>query len=141
MTTSYNEIYERFLSKVSDYDLLEEIQTDLDFAKEMMLDFLKSAVTHFTYTDLVFDEIMNDEAEIFTVELNSMEKEILARYMIVEYMSPKILKSDIFEEKLGSKDFQNFSPANLLAQLRELRNQEEERTNTLMLQYYFMEGV
>ncbi|PAV30171.1 hypothetical protein CIL05_06805 [Virgibacillus profundi] len=140
-TTSYNEIYEKFLSKIQDYDLLNEIQTDLTFAKEMLLDYLKSAHPHFTYASIKFEDVMDDTNEQFTISLSSTEKEILARFMVVEYMSPKLLRTEMFEQKLGSKDFQIFSPGNLLGQLKELRALEEERTNTLMLQYYYMEGM
>lgn len=138
-TTSYSEIYERFSSKIEDYDLLKEMKINPDFTDAMFLDYLKSAVPHFTYTSIDFEEVMDDENEQFLIELSTREKEILARFMVVEYLSPKLLKTEFFEQKLGSKDFRTWSPANHLKEIRELRDKEEDRTNTLMIQYYYME--
>lgn len=139
--TSYEMVYDRFLSKIQDYDLLNEIKTDLTFAKEMLFDYLKSALPHFTYTSINFEDVMDNTNEQFTISLSSMEKEIIARFMVVEYMSPKLLRTEMFEQRLGSKDFQNYSPGNLLKELQALREQEKSQTNTLMLQYYYMEGM
>lgn len=139
--TSYDEIYERFLSKIEDYDLLKEINEDAEFARAMMLDFLKGAIPQFAYTSLDFNEITDHENEHFKLTLSSMEKEILARLMVVEYLSPKLLRTEMFEQRLGSKDFKTFSPGNLLKELQHLREQEASDANTLMLQYYYMEGV
>ncbi|MED4883904.1 hypothetical protein [Bacillus smithii] len=138
--TPYDEIYELFLSKIEDYALKNDLQNDLQFAKEKMFDWLKSAIPKFTYCTK--DLSQRDEVnQAFTETLNDMEKEILSTLMVVEYLSPKVLRSEYFETYLGSKDFANYSPANQLKQVNNLKKSIKEEADSLMIQYYFMQDV
>ncbi|MGM7720497.1 hypothetical protein [Metabacillus sp. Hm71] len=138
--TTYDEIYSRFLGKIEDYEIKEKLQLEYEFALELLLDFLKSAIPKFTYSTKNLSD-RDDTLSRFNFELNEMEKEILSTFMVVEYLSPKILRDEYLEDRLGSKDFRSFSPANQLKELRELRQSFKSEANSLMIEYYYRQGV
>ncbi len=140
MTTSYELIYSIFLGKIEDFDIKEQLELEYDIAQELLFDFLRSAIPKFTYSikDLSNrDDLFNQ----FNLVLNDMEKEILATLMVVEYLSPKILKDELLENHLGSKDYRIFSPANQLKEVRELRESFKSEANSLMVEYYYRQGL
>lgn len=138
--TSYDEIYERFLSKIEDYSLLKEISTDIDYAKSLMLDYLKAAIPKFDYIDR--ERLRRDDVtQTFSVELTDKEQEILSTFMVVSYLSPKILRDEALEQRLGSKDYTTYSPAKLIEQIRALRVDFENEANNLMTMYYYTKDL
>ncbi len=137
--TPYDEVYDLFLSKTDDYEIMKELKEDIDLGKEMLFDFLRSSIPKFTYST----KDLSDRDELllqFNIDLSEMEKEILATLMVVEYLSPKILRSDLLENSLGSKDFKTFSPANQIKEIRELRQTFKDEANSLMVEYYYRQG-
>lgn len=138
MGTPYSVIFERFLSKIEDYTLLQDILSEPGYANSLMLDYLNSSIPKFTYAR---DEIKvrDNETEQFECELSEREIEIIATLMQVEYLSPKILRSDTLENFLGSKDFETYSPANLLKETRITRENIINEAKALMVEYYYIE--
>ncbi|MFO1442804.1 hypothetical protein KDN24_06195 [Bacillus sp. Bva_UNVM-123] len=105
-----------------------------------MFDFLKSAIPKFTYS--VKDLSNRDDILLqFNFILSEIEKEILATLMVVEYLSPKILRDEFLESRLGSKDYREFSPANQLKELKDLRKIFKDEANLLMIEYYYRQGI
>lgn len=138
--TNYTEIYELFLSKIEDNYIKDKLELDVEFANEILLDFLRSAIPKFTYSSKDLSQ-RDDSLFTFNFHLTMMEKEILSTLMVVEYLSPKILRDELLEDRLGSKDFRTFSPANQLKEMRELRTSFKEEANSLMVEYYYRQGV
>ncbi|WP_409971652.1 hypothetical protein [Bacillus sp. Bva_UNVM-123] len=138
--TTYDNVYELFLSKVEDFELQKKLELELNFANEVMFDFLKSAIPKFTYS--VKDLSNRDDILLqFNFILSEIEKEILATLMVVEYLSPKILRDEFLESRLGSKDYREFSPANQLKELKDLRKIFKDEANLLMIEYYYRQGI
>lgn len=113
--TPLTDVYEVFLSKISDYTFLSLTETEIE---DDLYGYLKSAIAKFyrCKNDLT---IQTDEFGVmsFASTLTPLEIEILATLMIVEYMKPQILSSEILKQSLSDKDFRIYSQAN---QLREL---------------------
>jgi hypothetical protein len=140
LTTSYESIYSSFLGKIEDYDIQKRLELEFEFAQEMLHDFLKSAIPKFTYS--IKDLSDRDDTLLqFNLTLTDMEKEILATLMVVEYLSPKILRDELLENHLGSKDYRTFSPANQIKEVRELRESFKSEANSLMIEYYYRQGL
>lgn len=135
-STTYDEIYNLFLNKINDYFIKKQLETNLSFAKDILLGYLQSAIPKFTYCVKDLDD-RDDVVSTFNIKLNSMEKEILSSLMVVEHLTPKIIRDEYLENRLGSKDYSEFSPANQLKQLRELKSEFVSSANTLMLEYYY----
>lgn len=138
--TPYSSIFDLFLSKIEDYEIKNDILTDPDFANEILLGFLKSAIPKFTYSTKDLSD-RDDTLLQFNIDLSSMEQEILSTLMVVEYLSPKILRTDLLENNLGSKDFRQYSPANQIKEVRELRESIKTEANSLMVEYYYRQGT
>lgn len=88
-----------------------------------------------TGTDNVF--ISWEFAGEFTEDLTELEEEIIANMMVLEWLKPNINHMDLLEAKLGSKDFQMFSPANMLKELRELKKDTELEIDNLIVKYTY----
>lgn len=138
--TSYDEIFDLFLNKINDYYIKNQIEINITFANEILLGYLKSAIPKFTYSTKELSK-RDDSLFQFNIELNELEKEILSILMVVEYLSPKMLREEYLQNRLGSKDYTNFSPTNQLKQLRELKKDVISDANLLMIEYYYRQGV
>lgn len=138
--TSYEEIYDLFLNKIHDYYIKNQIETNIDFAKDIMLGYLRSSIPKFSYCEHDLSN-RNDTLNQFNKHLSDIEKEILSLLMVVEYLSPKMLREEYLQNRLGSKDYDTFSPSNQLNQLRELKKDVVQDANILMIEYYYRQGI
>ena len=138
--TTYDEVFEAFLRKIEDYDILEKFSENIELGKDLLTDFLLSAIPKFTYATVPLID-RNNEASVFNFILSDLEIEILANLMVVEYLSPKVLRNELLETYMGSKDYKTYSPANLLNSIKELRETYKREANSLMLEYYYRQGV
>jgi len=139
-STSYDEIFDLFLNKINDYYIKNQIEINITFANEILLGYLKSAIPKFTYSTKELSK-RDDVLFQFNIELNDLEKEILSILMVVEYLSPKMIREEFVQNRLGSKDYTNSSPTNQLKQLRELKKDVIGDANLLMIEYYYRQGV
>lgn len=136
--TKFTEIYEKFLIKIESFKYAEMFEED---SSQMFRDFLMSAVTQFRYscrkdlmnftTDLVTGE------EYFVEELSIDEKEILALLMIVYHLDTEIVTEDNLNNYLNSRDYRQYSSANLIARTKELRTMYKKEAEMLMGNYDF----
>ncbi|WP_235887836.1 hypothetical protein [Neobacillus paridis] len=132
MATSYQEIYERFTSKITDFYLSN--LTDEE-AKEYFETFLKSSIIKFRYCNKLSDR--DEDLKQFNNDLTDEEKEILSILMIVEYLTPKLLTDELLKQTLNSKDYYLSSQANHIKEIRELRDKYQQEANSLMILYTF----
>lgn len=132
MPTSYEKVYERFLPKFRDYEIPVIPE---DMVIERLHDYLVSATARFH----VCRKDLSDRDDLlmrFNEELSNREIEILANYMILEYVDatyvrvPTLLKSN-----LSSTDFNAFSSANLLSKLNDLQERTRVDNETLLMWY------
>lgn len=145
--TSYDEIYNRFLGKIDDYNIFQLLEDDTidedingkDFVKSMLLDYLNSGISLYTYQtqDL---SLRDDETETFQILLTDTEQDILSSFMVVSYLTPKVIRSDMIEHRLSSKDLQEFSPANLMKEIRTIRKEVLDHAKALMTENYIRAG-
>jgi hypothetical protein len=73
----------------------------------------------------------------FEENLTELEQEIVTNMMVLEWLKPKVNHMDLLEYRLGSKDFQMFSPANFLKELRELKKDIESEIDFLIVKYSY----
>ncbi|POI18401.1 hypothetical protein C2145_09725 [Bacillus velezensis] len=79
----------------------------------------------------------DQELKQFNEDLSDEEKEILACFMVVEYLTPKIVTADLLHQTLSSKDSKLYSQANHIKEIRELRNLIKKEAEDLMVQYTY----
>ncbi|MDH6674429.1 hypothetical protein M2277_005121 [Paenibacillus sp. LBL] len=135
MATSYQELYPIFLSKVSDYSFMNMQQDDLE---KYMEGLLSSAVPKFRFCKAV--QGRDAVAKAFNEDLKDIEKEILVSLMLVEYMKPKILTSEILKQNMSDKDFKIYSQANHLKELSDFYNKLKSEADKMITEYSFVYG-
>lgn len=116
MPTEFTEIYELFLSKITDYDILQLDEEELNIELKMLL---KKALAKFVN---IKEVSIDYDFEQFSRELSGLEMDIISSYMVSEWISPKINNISLLRQSLSSKDFQMYSQANHLSTLMELKS-------------------
>ena len=135
-TTSFSLVYDSFLSKITD-DMYLEL-TELDTFR-MLEQLLLSAIEKFEFpridlTDYTLLEISNNEEEDGTIkyeggyfnnQLTHEEINILAVYMIVEWLSQQLASVENTRMKYSGSDFKFTSQANHMQKLLQLKKDYE----------------
>jgi esterase/lipase len=137
MATPLTDIYDFFLSKVTDYNFLQlNASGDLE---SVLFKYLRSAVTNFNNCtkDLTIDEV-NQE---FIEDLDTMEKEILATLMVVQYLNQKIVNVKNMEQVLSDKEYKMYSQSNHLREMLSLKKELQSDVSHLMNTYSFKNGL
>jgi hypothetical protein len=137
MATPFEDIYEFFLSKVTDFSFANFTDTELEEELEM---YLRSATPKFFSAGETRLK-RNSTFKEFDQNLTDLEKEILASLMIVEYLNPKIISTENMRQFLASKEYKIYSQANHLSKMIELRNQVKSEVNHLMSLYSYKDGI
>lgn len=123
MTSSYNDIWSRFLNKIRDYEFAGLPEPN---ATEQMKEWLQSSLSH-AYIYRIFDTFSADDeiAEIeYTLKSTVDEysdknfvEELLSNAMVVEWISPRIKTTTLLnqmitnskEQKLREINFSQFA--------------------------------
>ncbi|MGD7047081.1 hypothetical protein FZC83_02360 [Rossellomorea marisflavi] len=132
MATPYEDVYLRFLPKITNYEFLklsdEVIYRDLK-------NLLFSSIVNFRYCLKLYDR--NEDTESFKENLTEEEIEILSHLMCVEYLTPQILTDEHLKQTLNSKDYNRYSQANHVKEVREIRELFKQESNEKMINYSF----
>lgn len=133
MPTEFTEVYEMFLSKITDYDILKLDEDELNQEFKMLL---KKALARFVY---IKDVSVNYDFEQFSRELTGLEIDIISSYMVSAWISPKINSITLLRQSLSSKDFSMHSQANHLKELIELKDSTEKEAQYWASRYSLMD--
>lgn len=139
MTSSYNDIYSRFLNKIRDYEFAGLPEPN---ATEQMREWLQSALSH-SYIYRIFDSFSADDeiAEIeYTLKTSVDEyndknfvEELLGYAVVVEWVTPKVQTTTLLNQMItNSKEQKFYAQANQLAQLRELKADAEYKVRAML---------
>lgn len=131
--TLYSNIYERFLQKITDFDLGHMMPSE---AQSVLLGFLKSAIPKFTQCKMNLIN-RNDTEGKFNDKLTDTEEEILSCMMVLEWTTPFVNHSNFLEAQLSSRDFNRYSPANQLDKIMTLRDETQKEVNNLIVRYTY----
>ncbi|QIW89897.1 hypothetical protein PQE71_gp215 [Bacillus phage Izhevsk] len=142
--TRLAEVYDGFLSKISDYTLLANTITDMDIDEELF-SYFKSARAKFfrcrqSLKTVIATEMVDGVQEEFTsfeVELTEYEVEVLIALMLVEYMKPLMVSTEVNKQSLSDKDFKIYSQANQLRELRLLSKELKKEANKMISTYTY----
>ncbi|ALA47841.1 hypothetical protein ABE137_12665 [Brevibacillus laterosporus] len=137
MATPLTEIYDSFLSKVTDYSFLKLNEEGV--LEEVLFKHLRASIVRFTNCT---KELLVDEAsQSFTLDLDPFEIEMLATLMTLSYVSGKILNVKNTEQILSDKDYKIYSTANFLSQLIALKQELQSESSHLMNAYSLKIGL
>lgn len=115
--TKFAVVYDTFLSKITD-DMYMELT--IDDTRAMLEELLISALHWFEFPRVnIFD--YDKEIREFNVSLSTEETNIIATYMIVEWIGQQLASVENTRMKYSGSDFKFTSQANHLAKLQSLK--------------------
>jgi hypothetical protein len=133
MATTYDEIRDRFLSLITDFDLISLTDEEIN---EIVDGYMKSGIARFH--DCVQDlSDRDDDFREFNMELSPLEIEILSQYMVLAWLSPQTRHQQKLQINIGTRDYSTYSPANQLKEMRELEAKAKDDITELCNEYYF----
>lgn len=135
--TSYQQIYDRFLNKVTSYKLLELSDQDI---QEMLYHWLMSSIPKFRRckTDL---SLRDDDVLAFKADLLDIEKEILALLMVNEWLEPQINSELYVSQFYGGKEEKFYAQQNHLNTLMSLKESNHVEAQKLMRDYAYQTTI
>ncbi len=138
--TYLSELYENFLSKVSEYRFLSKDIT-IEEVEEELFNYFKTARTKFfkCKSDLQTIKTDADGEKHFTEDLHPFEIEILTSLMVVEYMKPIFINSEVMKQSLSDKDFKIYSQASQLRELTLTYRMLKSECQRMITQYTFLD--
>lgn len=139
MTSSYNDIYSRFLNKIRDYEFAGLPEPN---ATEQMREWLQSALSH-TYIYRIFDSFSadNEIAEIeYTLKSTvddysdkNFVEELLGNALVIEWVTPKVQTTTLLNQMItNSKEQKFYAQQSHLQQLRELKADTENKVRSML---------
>ena len=128
-STPFSVVYDRFLSKATD-DMYMELTPEETNA--LLLELLVSAIPWFEFPRV---DLSRRDNEQFFIALSEEEINILATYMIVEWIGQQLATVELIRMKYSGSDFKFTSQANHMHKLKDLKK-EYERTGFHLQRLY-----
>ena len=121
MATLFTDIYKVFFSKVTEDMYMElTIEDTQNLVEELLLSSLHWF--EFPRVDLTNYSLKNDQ---FNVTLTAEEQNIIATYMVVEWLGQQLASVELTRMKYSGSDFKFTSQANHMAKLKNLKEKYE----------------
>ena len=139
MTSSYNDVYSRFLIKIRDYEFAGLPEPN---ATEQMLEWLRSALSQ-PYIIRIFDSFSADDeiAELeytLTSSVNeyidkNFVEELLGCQMVCEWLEPRVKTSTLINQMItNSKESKWYNQKDHIAQLQELLADAKNKVKSML---------
>lgn len=140
MATPYTDVYDFFLTKVTDYSFIdtEIYPTQADLEAELKK-YLRSAVIRFRQSKVILER--DDVSNQFIYDLGDFEKEILSILMILSYIQPKITSVQNMEQRLVDKEYKSYSQGKHLEEMIKLRKELQSEVSQLISDYTYSDGL
>lgn len=134
MATPFQEVYDTFLSQITDYELAVMEETSLD---ENMEKWMKNAIGYFSNCRHNLLDYDDDVAKQFNDDLTNNELYILSKFMVFVYLDTHLIKEDLMKQSLNSKDYRMYSPANQIKAIQGLKESVNAEANILLSRYSY----
>lgn len=130
MSTPLQDIYNLFLNQIDD-DIIACLADEV--VDDMLLTYLKGSITEFNtcIKDITI------EGDSISCDLDLDEQFILVRGMIIYWLNPKILSQNIIKNRMTSRDYSQYSPANLLDKLIKLKESTQKDQKRAKIKYSY----
>lgn len=137
MATSYVDVINRAQFRVTDYDVLK-----LTFQQQydLMYKYMLSAIADFSPYCKFDLEDRDDDLAQFNQDLDNECIEILALGIAAYWMSSRSLNSELLYNRLSTKEYSYFSPANLLREVQTLRDTVMQEYRSAIVRYTYRHG-
>lgn len=133
MATPYEKVYERFMQKITDFNLVEIDDYSFD---NMMHGWLNSAIVRIRKCEHDLSA-RYDETQEFQADLSDLEIELLALGMVDAWISPMLNSTELTLQFIGGKEEKYYSQAQQLATLQNLKKENSLEMNRLHNYYTY----
>lgn len=135
MNTTFQDIYDFFLSKIISYEFLNltEGELNIELAQNLRSSFSKCVA----FKDIKADWVL----EAFSRELSDLEIDIISDWMVINWLTSKINNIELLKQRLSSKDYQTYSQANHLKELMDLKKSSESNVHYWMNRYSWISKI
>lgn len=134
MATPFQNIYDKFLSLINDYELAIVADDELEY---LLANYLNRAIS------LDFKQCNKDlsnydiDLKQFNEDLTDEEQWILAYGMAISWLESKIKQNELLRTAISGRDYSEMSHANQLKELMNLETQMRNKLNEYILNYTF----
>ena len=139
MTSSYNDIYSRFLNKIRDYEFAGLPEPN---ATEQMREWLQSALSH-TYIYRIFDTFTADDeiAEIEYTLKSSVDdysnknfvEELLSNQLVCEWLEPKLKTTTLLHQMItNSKEQKWYNQKDHMAEIQSILTDAQNKVRSML---------
>ncbi|OZB98025.1 hypothetical protein [Paenibacillus sp. XY044] len=132
MGTQFDEIYDVFLSQISDSIFMENDADD-----GLKYRYLLNSIPRFRKCKL---DLSKRDGLSFEERLGDEDILILGTLMVVEYLNPLIISIENLKQFMSTKDFSMTSQAAHLKQLLDIRDTKRKEAEKLILDYTYNNG-
>lgn len=123
MNTLLTTIYDAFFSKITD-DMYMELSED--DTKKIVVDIFENSLHWFEFPRVnIYD--YNLKFEEYNIELTKEEINIIATYMVVEWIGQQLASIELIRMKYSGSDFKFTSQANHMHKLTNLQKEYERK--------------
>lgn len=133
MSTSFEDVYQTFLNKITDSDLANLPTENLD---SIMTNYLKSSIVRFRKCQKDLNQYDFTTMQ-FNVDLYLDEIEILANWMVYGWLDQQINRLELLRQSVSSKDFAMYSQAAHLDKMLTLKRNLYVETNQMITDYTY----
>ena len=135
--TTYEQIYDRFAQKITDFKLLELDDQDVrDMLHEWMIAALPKC--RFVESDL---DARDEEQQSFKIDLTNTEIEIITTQMVSEWLAPQINSQLYVSQFFGGKEEKFYAQSNQLDKLMVLKSNNEIAAQKLARDYGYQQYI
>lgn len=133
MATPYTEVYEYFLSKISDYSFLN--LTDQELEDDLRI-YLRTSISNF---DTAKSDLSNRDEILkqFSDDLSDKELDILSNLMVVAYLKSKLITSETYKLAMSDNDYKIYSQANHIKELSNLYKAMQTEADKMMTKFSY----
>ncbi|CAA4023714.1 phage protein [Staphylococcus aureus] len=131
--TEFTLIYDKFLSKLTDFSLA---RLDKDVLESDLQERLITALSDFAQLPEEKTEV-DLSTKTFTNGLSVEEQNIIATLMVINYLDKYILSEDNMRILLTSKDYKQYSQAALLKELKATKSEYQSDVDAKLNSYSF----
>ena len=136
MNTTYDDVIESFLGKITEYDWYKYTDAEKD---EIIEQYMISACSKWRNSGLDLKD-RNNDTRTFNSQLSDEHIDIIITGMVVEWLKPKLYNSDKLKAFLNTKDFNLTSPQGILSQIREVYNGARIEFKVMKSEFSFNNG-
>lgn len=156
MATTYSSIYDEFLDKITDPDLLLLAEDDQDATKRSYLEYAVKKCSRyvspqFDLTKRTTVEVVDEDASLYDDEEPTVEEVeafeddlddsvivLLTEHMVEAWLKPYVNNADLLRLHMNTKDFNTTSPANLVEKIGARYDEARHRARSLRNEYTYI---